>query len=308
MGFRERLDKAKPGIKSASRDTYYRNIKRLRKVRHDLPVPESSTWLVEKALLKWFDSQPLNVRRHLATAASVGLKVYGRESSAWADRQSAAMKEFDDDRRKRRLTEKQKNRMPKDGFNSLKHVISSLRKELRHLLVEPEKWTRRELIRVQELIIVSLYFEFPLRLDYADLKIDSEEGNFIKKSMRKPKGYAITLRDFKTAKSLGEQKFKLGRSNQRLLNKFVPQVRRLTDHGYLLTNRTGKKMTKQVLSKTIMASTRKRLGKEFSVQLLRILYAMKNRGVIESAKEVSKKLLHSQDQSLLYAKKEPSKK
>ena len=303
MGFRERLDKAKSDIKSASRDTYYRNIKRLRKVRHELPVPESSNWLVEKQLLKWFDKQPLNVRRHLATAASVALKVYKRESTPWQERQSRAMKEFDDDRRKRQLSEKQQKQMPKEGFNAMKHIISSLRKELRHLLREPESWDRRDLIRVQELIIVALYFEFPLRLDYADLRIDSEEGNFLKKSRRKPKGYSITLRDFKTSKSLGPQNFKLGRSNQRLLNKFVPQVRRLTTHGYLLTNRKGEKMSKQVLSKTLMASTRKRLGKTFSVQLIRILFAMKNRGVIESSADVSKKLLHSAEQSLLYAKK-----
>ena len=62
-------------------------------------------------------------------------------------------------------------------------------------------------------------------------------------------------------------------------------------------------MSKQVLSKTLMKITRRRIGKTFSTQMIRILYAMKNRDVIESAKEVSDKLLHSQEQSLQYAKK-----
>ena len=167
----------------------------------------------------------------------------------------------------------------------------------------PKEWSLKDLLRIQELLIISLYYDYPLRLDYADLKIDSEEGNFIKKSKRKPQGYFITLREYKTSKTLGTQKFKLNRVNQRLLNKFLPQVRRLTTHGYLLTNSAGNKMSKQVLSKTLQHSTKKRIGREFSVQLLRILFAMKNRGVIESAKEVSKKLLHSQEQSLMYAKK-----
>ena len=193
--------------------------------------------------------------------------------------------------------------MPKDGFDSLKHVISSLRKELKHLMRTPKEWSLKDLLRIQELLIISLYYDYPLRLDYADLKIDSEEGNFIKKSKRKPQGYFITLREYKTSKTLGTQKFKLNRVNQRLLNQFIPQVRRLTTHGYLLTNSAGNKMSKQVLSKTLQHSTKKRIGREFSVQLLRILFAMKNRGVIESAKEVSKKLLHSQEQSLMYAKK-----
>ena len=303
MTFKEKLDRVKKDIKQASRDTYLRNIRRLRKVKHELPVPDSHGWLVEKSLVAWFDKQPLNVRRHLATAAQTALKVYGKESDAWSKRQSTAMKEFDDDRRKRQLTEKQKKQMPKDGFDSLKHVISSLRKELRHLMSSPKEWSVKDLVRVQELVIISLYYDYPLRLDYADLKIDSDEGNFISKSKRKPRGFFITLREYKTAKTLGTQKFKLNRVNQRLLNKFIPQVRRLTTHGYLLTNSAGNKMSKQVLSKTLQHSTKKRIGREFSVQLLRILYAMKNRGVIESAKEVSRKLLHTQEQSLMYAKK-----
>ena len=303
MTFKEKLDLVKKDIKPASRDTYLRNIRRLRKVKHELPVPDSHGWLVEKSLIAWFDKHPLNVRRHLATAAQTALKVYGKESDTWSKRQSTAMKEFDDDRRKRQLTEKQKKQMPKDGFDSLKHVISSLRKELRHLMSSPKEWSVKDLVRVQELVIISLYYDYPLRLDYADLKIDSDEGNFISKSKRKPRGFFITLREYKTAKTLGTQKFKLNRVNQRLLNKFIPQVRRLTTHGYLLTNSAGNKMSKQVLSKTLQHSTKKRIGREFSVQLLRILYAMKNRGVIESAKEVSRKLLHTQEQSLMYAKK-----
>ena len=77
----------------------------------------------------------------------------------------------------------------------------------------------------------------------------------------------------------------------------------MTKHGFLLSNRKGEKMSKQVLSKTLMRITKARIGKSFSTQLLRILYAMKNRGIIESAKEVSEKLMHSQEQSLHYAKK-----
>ena len=97
--------------------------------------------------------------------------------------------------------------------------------------------------------------------------------------------------------------FKLNMQNQRLLNKFIPAVKKLTTHGYLLSNRKGEKMSKQVLSKTLMRITKDRIGKSFSTQLLRILYAMRNRDVIESAKEVSEKLMHSQEQTLQYAKK-----
>ena len=303
MTFKERLSKVKKDVKQASRETYLRNIRRLRKVVGELPVPGTHDWLTQKRLFDWFDKQPLNVRRHLATGAKVALKVYGKENTKWDERQSKAMKEFDNERRKRELTEKQKASMPKDGFDALKHVISSLRKELKHLIAEPKSWALKDLLRVQELVIISLYYDFPLRLDYADLKTDVDKGNYLRKRKKKPRGWLINLDDYKTSKSMGTQQFKPNRANQRLLNKFMPQVSRLTDHNYFLTNAVGNKMSKQVLSKTLQAVFRRRVGKKFSVQLIRILYAMKNRGVIETAKEVSRKLLHSADQSLLYAKK-----
>ena len=213
------------------------------------------------------------------------------------------MEQFDENRRKRILTDKQKQKMPDKGFDSLKKVIKQMKKELRHVLQNIK--TLSDLLRVQDLIILSLYYEIPLRLDYATLRTENtKKSNSIYKNKKKPAGWHIELHDFKTSKSLGPKKFRLSAANQRLLNKFVPAVKSLTDHGFLLTNKKGAKMSKQVLSKTLMKLTKARIGKEFSVQLLRILYAMRNRDVIETAKEVSDKLLHSQQQSLLYAKKD----
>ena len=176
-----------------------------------------------------------------------------------------------------------------------------MKSELKHVLSSKE-WSLKDLLRVQDLVILSLYHDHPLRLDYATLKVGKDEKNCIYKS-KKPSGWFIQLVEFKTDKSLGEQKFKPNVANQRLLNKFIPQVSKLTDHEHLLTNRSGGKMSKQVLSKRLTSITKKHLGKGFSVQLLRILFAMQHRRVLETAKEVSKKLMHSPEQSLQYSKK-----
>ena len=116
MTFAELLKIKKKHLKPASIDTYLRNIKRLRKVYHDLPIPDSSvSWLSEKKLFTWFDKEPLNVRRHLATAANVAFSVLEKKNKEWATRQNIAMKEFDSDRRARKLTDKQKKmQMPED--------------------------------------------------------------------------------------------------------------------------------------------------------------------------------------------------
>ena len=296
----------KKNIKSTSVDTYLRNIRRLRKVKHALPIPESDhKWLLDKSLLAWFDKQTLNIRRHLGTAAQVSLDVYGKKSAEWKKRSTEAMQEFDADRRKRVLTSKQKSSMPSKGFDALKRVISTMRRELKHIVDQPAKeWSFKDLLRVQELVILSLYYDYPLRLDYATLETKKTEGNCIYKNKKKPRGWHIQLMEYKTVKTLGKKTFKPNSSNQRLLNKFIPAAELLTDHGFLLSNQSKHKMSKQVLSKKLMTLTKRKIGKSFSTQLIRILYAMKNRGVLESAKAVSDKLLHSQEQSLQYAKKD----
>ena len=305
--FGDKLKTLKKNLKASSIETYMRNVRRLRKVHGELPIPvKESKWLTDKKLLAWYDKQALSVRRHMATAASVALGVYKKESEEWKKRQHKSMKEFDEQRRERQLSDKQKSKMPAKGFDALKGVISTMKKELRHVLAKkPDEWSMSDLLRVQDLIIISLYYDFPLRLDYATLNLGKrDDGNSIYKNMSKPRGWHINLKDYKTAKSLGDKTIKPNTANQRLLNKFVPAVKHLTTHNFLLTNQARGKMTKQVLSKRLMTITKRRIGKDFSVQLLRILFAMKNRGILESAKEVSEKLLHSQEQSLQYAKKD----
>ena len=303
MTFLVKLKELKKNIKPASVDTYSRNIRRLRKVHHDLPIPASNAkWLSEEKLFDWFDKQPLKIRRHLAVAATVAANVYGKKLEKWTKRQHESMKEFDKNRRSRTLTDKQKQLMPVKGFDSLKHVTTNLKKELKHIMNNVA--SIKDLLRFQDLIIISLYYELPLRLDYASLKIGDANENCIYKNQKKPRGWHIRLQDFKTSKTMGQKIFKLKTTNQRLLNRFIPAVKKYTEHGYLLTNKNGQKMSRQVLSKTLMRITQKYVGKRFSTQLLRILYAMKSRDVIESAKEVSEKLLHSFEQSLQYAKKD----
>ena len=238
----------------------------------------------------------------MAHSAIIALQIYGSESKEWRERQKTSMKEFDEQRRKRELTPAQRAKIPSRGFDSLKRVVTQMKKELRHVLNDINSLS--DLLRVQDLLILSLYSEYPLRLDYATLELEkSKNRNSIFRNKKKPAGWHIQLSEFKTVASLGPKMFKFRAANQRLLNKFVPAVKKLTTHGFLLSNRKGQKMTKSVLSKTLMKITKKRIGKAFSTQLLRILFAMKNRDVIESAKEVSDKLLHSQEQSLQYAKK-----
>ena len=304
MSFVEKLTELKKNVKKSSLDTYLRNIRRLRKVFHKLPVPMDAKWVTEKRMFTWYTSQPLSVRRHMSTAATIFLQVVKKPNEEWTKLQRASMKEFDDNRRQRNLSDKQKKQIPKHGFDSLKRVIKTMKKELNHVLSKDvNNWSMTDLIRVQDLLILSLYNNHPLRLDFATLELKKTDGNCIYKNLKKPRGWHVQLKEYKTSRTMGLRTFKLNISNQRLLNKFIPATRLLTKHGFLLTNQSGNKMTKQVLSKRLGKITKARIGKDFSVQLIRILFAMKHRDILESAKAVSEKLMHSTEQSLQYAKK-----
>ena len=302
MGFIDKLKNKKKNLKASSITTYTRNIKRLYKASGgEGDIPMKHTWVNSKKLVSWYNDQSLSVRRHMSNAAIVALQVYSKTSKAWVKRQQSDMKEFDEQHNKRELSDKQKSKVPAKGFAAIKSAVNNMKKELKHVLSDID--SKADLLRVQDLVILSLYSELPLRLDYATLKLE-RGNNSIFKSKRKPTGWTIELKDFKTVSSMGPKKFRLNQGNQRLLNKFIPAVQKLTDHGYFLTNKNGGKMSKQVLSKTLMRITKQKIGKAFSSQLIRILFAMSNRGVIESAKEVNEKLMHSSEQSLQYAKKD----
>ena len=100
--FFDKLKKNRTNIKESSLNTYIRNIRRLYKVYNKLPIPPSNSKWLNKKLLKWFDDQSLSVRRHLANAAIISLKVYNEDDNEWQKRHIAAMKEFEEKREKRR--------------------------------------------------------------------------------------------------------------------------------------------------------------------------------------------------------------
>ena len=99
--FFDKLKKNRTNIKESSLNTYIRNIRRLYKVYNKLPIPPSNSKWLNKKLLKWFDDQSLSVRRHLANAAIISLKVYDKDDDQWQKRHIAAMKEFEEKREKR---------------------------------------------------------------------------------------------------------------------------------------------------------------------------------------------------------------
>ena len=285
-------------------NVYARNLFRLAKLAGHEGVPNNAKWLASKPLMAKFAKQPLNTRRLLSVAAVKGMKMYGQDTSGeWGPLMSKATEQYEKERDSRRKTKREKDRWPDKGYDSLKDVAKKLKKEVQGLLKKKEP-TVKELYRLQKYVVIALYSEHALRLDWADVKLsktNDQDKNFLHKYPRR--GWILTMRKYKTSKSMGEIEIKMSRPTSLVLSMFVPKVKSATSHGYLLSNMQGKKLSRSGLSKVLIRLTEKHLGSKIGSQIIRVLKSTKYKKDTEKSEQLAKELMHSSKQQLQYAKK-----
>ena len=304
--FFERLRKSSKNLSVQSLYVYLRNISRLRGLLHDTEdLPDSGKWLLDKKLLAKFDSLDLNKRRLMSVAAVKALKAYGGTSEEWNKRLARASDSYDKLRKKRHVTKKESGKWPKNGFQSLRNAAKDEKLLIKKILKKPEK-TVKDLLKIQNWVVLFLYSFHPLRLDFADLNlakpVKGVKDNYLFKAPRK--GWGLTLRKYKTAKFRGETEIKIARAPSRALSMFVPLVKSLTKHGKLLTNSTGGSLSRNGLSKLLTKLTKKHLGVGFSASLIRVLFSTANVKTIEDASKISNEMMHNLEQTLAYTRKD----
>ena len=184
-------------------------------------------------------------------------------------------------------------------------MAKKLKKENASLISKKDALTIKELYRLQKYVIIALYSEHALRLDWADIKLakptDDQTKNFLHKYARK--GWILTMRKFKTSKSMGQVEIKMSRPTSLVLSMFVPKSKQTTKHGFLLSNMAGKKLSRSGLSKVLIRLTNKHLGARIGSQIIRVLKSTKFRKQAEKNEELAKELMHSTKQQLQYSKK-----
>ena len=300
---RKRVEGVCDNCTASTVKTYENNMRRLSKIAGFEGVPKSGKWLNKKKLLKSFDKMSLSARRVLSVAAVKLSQMYDQDKPLdWTDRLSKAASEYDDEREKRKKTDREKENWPKDGYNAIGRAANELKKTVSKYFGKKDP-TVFELYEIQKYVIMKLYSEHALRLDWADVflgKKDSEQKNYIFRHPRK--GWTLIMRKYKTSKFLGEQEIKISRPASLVLSMFIPKVKSATDHGFLLSNKGGSKMTRSNLSKVLIRLTEKLLNKRIGSQIVRVLKATKHRKSAEENAALSKEMMHGKEQHLLYAK------
>ena len=90
-----------------------------------------------------------------------------------------------------------------------------------------------------------------------------------------------------------------------VLTKLVPIVKAVTTHGYLLSNSSGDRLSRNGLSKLLTRITERLLGnKGFSATMIRVLKATKFSKTLEKSSELAKEMMHSQEQNYRYSRRD----
>ena len=284
------LTKACTNCKPSSIKTYWANIRSLARVAGRSAVPAGAGWLSD-SLLKRVAAMPLNQFKRFATAGVKAAQMYKVKRPKWGKAMSDSTDKYARQRESGKRTKREHENWPKEGYRALGTLAKTLHSENEHL-ERKKNWNTRDLYHYQKYLIVLFYSKFALRGDLADVRTKKPLGaNYL---LKKGKTYELHVGEHKTSWAHGAIKLKIDGALAEALNTFLPQVSRLTKHGYLLsTLRTGNRMQRQDMLKLIRNITRERLGKNIGVQLIRVLKVSASQKEIDKATQLQAELGHS---------------
>ena len=108
----------------------------------------------------------------------------------------------------------------------------------------------------------------------------------------------------KTVKAHGAIDFELAPDVEDALTKFLPFVKALTDHGYLLTTlRTRRKMSRRDMLLMLRRITEERLGVRLGVQMVRVLRVTELAEHIDETEKLRQEMGHTATTQLQYIAK-----
>ena len=284
------LEKACTNCKASSIKTYWANIQALSRVAGLDAVPPGAGWLNEK-LLERVRAMPLNRYKRFTTAGVKAAQMYKAKRPKWGKAMSEATDKYARNRESGKRTKREAANWPEEGYKALATLAKTLHSELEHL--EKKKlWSRSDLYHYQRYLIVLFYSKHALRGDLADVRHKKPFGpNWVQ---AKGSGYKLHIGEHKTSRAHGAIELDLGPEISKALDTFLPHLRRLMKHGFLLsTLRTGSRLQRQDMLRLIRNTTRERLGKNIGVQLIRVLKVSGAAAEIDKATELQQELGHS---------------
>ena len=298
---RKKLTKSKEN----SLKVYARALKRLYNVveRKEAEVPESVSWLKEKKLKSKYEAKPVNIRRHLSSAAHIYLKAVDKEDEYWKDQMFSDQDKYRENRKKNNKSDKETKLWIDDGLKKLKQASSEFKRRISKKL-KREDPNEQGLWNYTQYLIMRFYSEVQLRNDLATitLKNDKDKNNYLQKI--KGGVFKLIMRTFKASEKIGEREIILSKPLSKVLTEYMKYRAKVDiEHDHLLSNSAGGILSKPALGKILRKLTKEFLGKAIGTRILRLFNATNNAAILKKAAKVSNDMLHSSAQSRQYVRK-----
>ena len=287
-----KLKKSCPDCTESSQKTYLKSIRALSKLAGNDEVPATHRW-INKPLLAKIKKRPLVQYKRFAIAGVKALKAYGvTDNKPWWEAMRDATAKYTKIRLTGKRTKREAERWPKGGYKAIAKLAKTLHSEVAHL-EGAKSLSLRDLWLYQRYFVLLFYSRHTLRGDLADVrtKRGTKPQSWVYKKKRG--GYHMHIGQHKTVKSRGALEVDLDPAVDKALDKFLPMVRKHTDHGFLLTTRTGTRMRRVDMMLLIANTTETYLGKRIGIQMLRVMKTTGNLKSLEKAHELQAELGHS---------------
>ena len=284
------LQKACKDCRPSSIRTYWANIKALARLAGLDAVPSRSSWLNAK-LLAAVLAEPVGRSKRYLTAGVKAAQMYKIKKDKWLQAMSEVTEKYANQRKTGKRTAREAANWPEGGYKALSKLAKDLYSEV-GFLANRQKWNTRDLYHYQRYLIVLFYSLHALRGDLADVRIKAPwSTNWLRKT---GSSYTLQIGRHKTSRAHGAIDIKIGGELRKALDVFLPHVRALTNHGFLLsTLRGANKLKRQDMLRLIRNVTKDRLGKNIGVQIIRVLKVSDSAAEIDKAVALQKELGHS---------------
>ena len=199
-------------------------------------------------------------------------------------------------------------------YNQLLEVINDITEDVKNKkLLKKEELTDKEFDLLQQLVILRTYLQFPIRNNYANMKIitlkeyknlgdEAKNNNYL--VLNKAKKY-FYINQFKNQKHIGSKILEITPA----LNKIINSWLKYNKSGYFLVKNRTEPINANGITKFLNKIFRKHTGKLISTSMLRhiiISNLLKNTPTIKEKEEEEEKIedtfLHSSEMNQKYRK------
>ena len=296
MDFTQLVLTARPNIKPNSAKTYATLLKLL--------APSETTSNLDflndtASVLSKLEKYKHTTRRNYLNAAIVVLKgVPGSEGSDGALQEYEKVRdkynaEYVEQVQTHQKTERQKEIWIE--WPDYLEVVDKMRDRAAHL--KSQAWSKRETQQYQDYLIALLYSKYPLRNDWAEVKVitktdynalgeeQKKEGNYLVK--HDTNKYFFVLNEYKTSKKYGEKHIEIDEEILGPLRRWL----RHNDTGYLLVNRKGEPLNSNGITKALNRIGIEERGKPLGSSILRHSYLSHKYKEVSQEKEKDAELM-----------------